>query len=579
MPRWLACAMLLVACGQPAPELVTAEVRSTPDSLQTHCTEAIGPARVEEVSAGVFVAIGYDLANTVLIRTTAGNIVIDASMSPSRSRQVKQALDEVAPGPVRALIYTHSHADHVGGASVWVEPDTEVWATERLSPHFFKQYGTFLSAETTRARRQFGQGLDEHVLPCSAIGARPDIDAALEMGFVMPTHTFSGSAVVEVGDVRLELHEAHGETDDQLFVWWPERKILMPGDNYYQAFPNLYTIRGARPRPVDAWVESLDAMRARAPEILVPSHTVPVVGEAQIAEELTAYRDAIQWVKDEVVRGANAGERLDAMAARIALPEHLARRPALNPRYGNVPWSVRAIYGNELGWFDGKGSGLLEPADAARRSVDLAGGPQAVERAAREALATGEVAWAAHLVGWLDADGRLSQDLRDALAAEAYARLGEEEGNTNARAYLLVASEQRTRGVPSLGRATLSEAFVEALPLEQLFEVMRARLLAENADVHETVVVHFSDLQRQVVLTIRHGVLEVRWGEPLPGTPEPLAVLSLDSRTWKAIALGERSREAAFLSGELGVTGDLVGLRRFMARFADGLDVPESEKP
>jgi glyoxylase-like metal-dependent hydrolase (beta-lactamase superfamily II) len=53
---------------------------------------------------------------------------------------------------------------------------------------------------------------------------------------------------VQVGGVRIELVEAHGETHDQLFVWLPDKSVLLPGDNYYHSFPNLYSIRGTSPR-------------------------------------------------------------------------------------------------------------------------------------------------------------------------------------------------------------------------------------------------------------------------------------------------------------------------------------------
>ena len=79
------------------------------------------------------------------------------------------------------------------------------------------------------------------------------------------------------------------------------------------------------------------------------------------------------------------------LAASIGLPAHLAGRDSLVQRYGTVPWSVRAIYGNELGWFDGKASNLLPPDDVAAKSVDLAGGPEAVQQAAEDsAAATGK---------------------------------------------------------------------------------------------------------------------------------------------------------------------------------------------
>ena len=42
----------------------------------------------------------------------------------------------------------------------------------------------------------------------------------------------------------------------------PERRVLLPGDNVYRAFPNLYTIRGTLYRDVLEWTHSIDAMRA-----------------------------------------------------------------------------------------------------------------------------------------------------------------------------------------------------------------------------------------------------------------------------------------------------------------------------
>ena len=164
----------------------------------------------------------------------------------------------------------------------------------------------------------------------------------------MPTQTFSGSKTLDVGGTRIDLIEAHGETHDQLFVWLPEERVLMPGDNWYRSFPNLYTIRGSQPRPVDAWIDSLDRMRRLEPKILVPSHSGPVRGEQAVQDALRNYRDAIQWVRDAVVRGANAGEDVDTLANGIGLPPHLATEPALAELYGQVDWSVRAIYSNHL---------------------------------------------------------------------------------------------------------------------------------------------------------------------------------------------------------------------------------------
>ncbi len=59
----------------------------------------------------VFVAIGYDLANTILIRTSEGHVVVDVGMNPGRARPMRAALEAAAgKAPIHSIIYTHSHA-------------------------------------------------------------------------------------------------------------------------------------------------------------------------------------------------------------------------------------------------------------------------------------------------------------------------------------------------------------------------------------------------------------------------------------------------------------------------------------
>jgi glyoxylase-like metal-dependent hydrolase (beta-lactamase superfamily II) len=89
-------------------------------------------------------ACRYDLANTILVRTSEGHVVVDVAMSPAKSRIIRAALtDKAGDAPIHSIIYTHSHIDHVGGASGWAGNATRIWATDKLTGHFFKQYGVF----------------------------------------------------------------------------------------------------------------------------------------------------------------------------------------------------------------------------------------------------------------------------------------------------------------------------------------------------------------------------------------------------------------------------------------------------
>jgi alkyl sulfatase BDS1-like metallo-beta-lactamase superfamily hydrolase len=550
---------------------------ASPDVLASHCEDAIGPARVEQITGRVFLAIGFDLANTILIRTDAGNVIVDVGMSPARAAPARDALLQRAPGPIAAIIYTHSHIDHVGGASVWAEPGTAIWSTAAFADHFIKQYGAFRRAESRRGAAQFGAHVSEDSLPCSALGRRPDIDAATATGARFPTHTFTGAHDLEIGGVRLHLREAHGETHDHLFIHLPDEGVVLPGDNFYRAFPNLYTLRGTSPRPVDAWLDSLDAIRRLQPEHLVPSHTAPISGRDAVADALTRYRDAIQWVRDRVIERGNDGLDIDRIAAEVGLPPALAGAPELAELYGQVDWSARAIYNERLGWFDERPELLypLPPKPRAERFLAAMGGPEAVRARAREALAGGDPRWAVELLALVrDADPEAMSPGTPAAVelADALDALAVPTANTNGRAYLLETASRLRHGESALPIPRPDPAFLDALPISHFFAVMATRLdpgLA--ADVHESAHYQFTDTGERFVVTIRHGIAEVVAGDPLPRTPEPIARVETTTATWRRLASDQLSPLAAIASGELRVGGDPVAFRRFTARFRRGL--------
>lgn len=572
----IAAAVFIASCGRPKPHEEKAVVPS-PAILAKQCSEVIGKPRVERISDHVWVALGYDLANTVLIHTNDGNVIVDTGGSLNGARKVKEAFLANAPaGSVKAIIYTHSHIDHIGGATVWEVDGAQIWATDAFIPHFFKQYGLFRPAETARGMRQFGYQVSKEDLPCSAIGSRIDILSAMENGVRMPTNTFSGSKTLDIGGLAIEMVEAHGETHDTLFVWVPDDKTLMPGDDFYWAFPNLYTVRGTSPRPVNEWIASLDEMRRREPEHLVPMHTKPINGKSEIAEALTNYRDAIQYVRDQVVRLANEGEDIDSIAENVKLPPRLANLDYLQELYGQVDWSARAIYTNELGWFDGRADKIypLSHEEIAKREITLFGGPEKVLAMADQALQMGDARWAIYLLAKLsDSDlvtGDILASLKKKLAA-SYRKLAETVYNTNGRAYLLQSAIELTEGVKSPGTPRIDEKLASKIPLATIFNIMATRLKPDKADVHESVQFVFPDENRRFVVTIRYGIAEVVEGNPLPGTPAPVATMTTDGMTYRKIALQMSSAASAFASGKIKIEGSYTGFLKFMSRFETGV--------
>ena len=63
-------------------------------------------------------AIGFALANSMLIEAPGGAIIVDVTESLESGREVYEAFRQVTKSPIKAIVYTHNHADHVFGAKV-----------------------------------------------------------------------------------------------------------------------------------------------------------------------------------------------------------------------------------------------------------------------------------------------------------------------------------------------------------------------------------------------------------------------------------------------------------------------------
>ena len=350
-------------------------------------------------------------------------------------------------------------------------------------------------------------------------------------------------------------------------MWLPEKRVLLPGDNFYRAFPNLYTIRGTLYRDVLQWVESLDRMRERRPEHLVPSHTRPLSGADAIHAALTDYRDAIQFVHDQTIRGINRGLTPDEIAGSLELPEHLRQSPFLQPFYGTVEWSSRSVFTGYLGWFDGNAAHLapLSRSEQAARMAALASGGSTLLDAARAALDADDARWAAQL-----ADHAVALDPQDAEAravlASALRRLGETHPSANGRHYYL------TQALEAAGDLAVEDPdpsqfpveLIHGFPLSGILRAMSVNLDPEkSADVDTVVGFRFPDVGESWTVHVRRGVAEIQ-----PRFPdEPDVSVTVNSTVWKELLAGLRNPALTLASDDIEVEGGRLALVSFLALF------------
>lgn len=211
---------------------------------------------------------------------------------------------------------------------------------------------------------------------------------------IAPNVLFDEEYSFSLGGLSFEILHTPGETHDHLSVWIPELKAVFVGDNYYDSFPNIYILRGTKPRWALDYVNSLDRVLALQPEILIPSHGVALHGNAAINQAVNKYRDAIEYVHDASVAGMNAGKDVFTLMQEIRLPSDLN----IGESYGAISWTVRGIYEGYMGWFDGNPATVypIPPAEVYPDLVAMAGGADAVVTLVQRYLAADDAIRALH---------------------------------------------------------------------------------------------------------------------------------------------------------------------------------------
>ncbi len=341
-------------------------------------------AEAHEVCPGIWLSPG--LSNSYLLPTDEGRIVVNTGMG-FEAPVHRANYDAIDMSPIRYVILTQGHYDHVGGADVLSDPDTDIvaqanWAIWRRDNEVLAAFRTanssfafadVVAAAITQASKRCGGSLPAQSAPIPTIV----VDEQLEL---------------TLGGRRLELYAAPGgETTDSLVIWLPEEGVCLCGNVFGALFghiPNLVTMRGDRYRDALTVIESIERVRELGAEVLLTGHFGPITGKDRITSELTRLRDAVAYIHDQTVAGMNAGKDVYTLMREVVLPPELE----VGEGYGTVRWNVRAIWENYAGWFHHRSTTELYPAAPDVVSADLVelAGTEDIVRRARTLLRDGD---------------------------------------------------------------------------------------------------------------------------------------------------------------------------------------------
>ena len=512
-------------------------------------------------------AIGFGIANSIMVEGENGNIIIDAADSVYEAEQIYSLFSEKNDNPIKAIIYTHNHGDHTFGAAYYLKSQNEkpqIIAHEDTDFYVQRIMGILNPIITSRSTRMFGTSLPEKDLINVGIGPNLSVSKS-PTGYVKPDTTFSDTLKLNIEGIELELYHAPGETNDQIFIWLPKHKALMPGDNIYKTFPNLYTIRGTTHRDVKGWIDSIDHMKTFQPEYLFPSHTKPIIGKETIQDALNIYRDAIQYIHDQTIRLMNQGLYPDEIADIVKLPKEIADSPYLYEFYGTVRWSVKSIFNGYLGWFSGNPAELdpLSRKEKASRISDLAGGSDMLLEQLHLAVKEKNMQWALELSDYLISLDLFTDEVKE-LRIEALIYEGSRSSNPNKRNYFLTSALELNGSIEEISLLDrTSEDLLHQISIDTLFDVLSTRYNPEKEFINNYKVCFSFASGITKNITIRNKVAVV--SNNIDGSCD-LKITS-EEIEFKKTLTGLSSPVAQIASGDLIVEGSSTEFLIFLTRF------------
>jgi glyoxylase-like metal-dependent hydrolase (beta-lactamase superfamily II) len=201
------------------------------------------PKLVREAE-GVYVAEGFDFANIAFLVDPEGVVAIDAGTTAESAAAAKKELRKITSAPIRIVILTHSHWDHVGGLAAIREPGTVVIARENFQDELKRMRSS---------QRTFSW----------FFGSRP---VGLE---VRVDRTVSSNESLRHGNLEIQLMPVTGgETNDALFVHLPRQGLLFVGDAFMPYVGPPFLSEGSP----EGYLQALAKVRQIAPRRLIHGH-------------------------------------------------------------------------------------------------------------------------------------------------------------------------------------------------------------------------------------------------------------------------------------------------------------------
>jgi alkyl sulfatase BDS1-like metallo-beta-lactamase superfamily hydrolase len=545
-------------------------------SLWRHARFNMNNGLFEVVADAIYQVRGFDLSNMTIVEGSDGIIIIDPLTSNEVARAALDLYYENRPGkPVAAVIYTHSHGDHFGGARGVLSEEDIARGVKVIAPQGFLEAAVSENVMTGFAMFRRAEYMFAPYLPR---GEKGQVDAGLgktrsmgSLSLIPPTDviTETGQTMSVAGIEMVFQLTPDTEAPAEMTIYFPQFRVFNSAELATDTMHNILTPRGAQVRDANAWAYFLNeaiALYGHRTDVIIAQHHWPKWGQETVVAFLKAQRDMYKYVHDQTLRLMNHGYTGVEIAEMLEPPEHLNQQWFLRGYYGTHNFNIKAIYQKYLGWFDANPANMLplRPEESARKFVEYMGPVDEVLAKARKDFENGEYRWVAEVVNkvvFADPDNQEARHLQ----ADALEQLGyQAESAVNRNFYLTGAYELR-HGVQSSEPAGTPADLVSQMTIPMIFDFLGVRLNGPKArGMHIVINWTFTDLDQRYVLNLENSALTYVQSPPATLSPDADVSFTLTRDTFNLVLFGATTLEQAIQSGGIEVEGDPEQLGKLM---------------
>ncbi|MGF1766329.1 MBL fold metallo-hydrolase [Enterovibrio makurazakiensis] len=545
-----------------------------------------------KVTDRIYQVRGYDLANITFVQGDTGWIVFDPLTVPATA---KAALDfvnkELGERPVKAVVYSHAHADHFGGVKgIVTQEQADSGEVAIIAPRGFLHHAVAENvlagnAMSRRVTYQYGNALEK--------AATGQVDAAIgkgvaqgEISLIAPTTVIVEEVETKTIDgITMEFQNTPGtESPAEMNTYFPQFDALWMAENTVGGLHNVYTLRGAEVRDAKAWSKYINEsihMYGDKSDVMFASHSWPRWGEEEINHFLRKQRDMYGYIHDQALRMANHGVTINEIQDEFYVPDVLANEWYNRGYHGSYHRNAKAVINKYLGYFDMNPATLrpLSPADAAPKYVEAMGGIENVISVGQKAFNSGDYRWCAEIVDKAVFAEPTNKKARF-LQADCLEQLGYQSESAGERnTYLMGAFELRNGTPKGDATKTASADMVVAMDTELFLDYLGVRLNGmKAANVDYTINFVLPDVNETFLVELENAHLNNLKGVQ---SENPDMTLTINRSELNKVLMGTTSISELVKAGKANVEGNgkaLTDIAGMMDSFDFWFNIIEPKK-